>query len=93
MNRLVLSAVAALSIAGFALPALADASSVDETQGFSAAEFFAEQGNRPAQQAYDVRTNGLSDNAISLVRKAPVNKSVTPAGADSLTHSDAEYSW
>ena len=93
MKRLVLSAVAALSIAGFALPALADASSVSEDQGFSAAEFFAEQGNGPAQQNYTVKANQLSDNAVALVRKAPITRSTGPAATQSLTHDDADYGW
>jgi hypothetical protein len=94
MNRIVLSAVAALLIGGASLPAFADAASTEpsESDSFSAADFFAAQKGDTAviakAGASNAKVNVLSDRAVATTHRSLFNEP-----AETLTDSDMDKSW
>ncbi len=93
MKTLILSATAALLVAGLTFPALADASSTSGSESFSAAEFFADRSaKQPANPASGTRVRNQAGSPVPYYYRASTSRSVPlAAGLDSLTHDTAEY--
>jgi hypothetical protein len=92
MKNLILSATAALLLAGFTFPAFADASSTTESDSFSAAEFFAERAGELGARSKLGAPVPHQMNAPVPYYRASISRTAPPAGGvDSLTHDSAEY--